>query len=56
MANRVDFAMPGDGEGEDVEQSPTVEVGGPPDAATKDADNLKIQDSGGDVDVRKQRG
>jgi hypothetical protein len=50
MANEVDFSMPVDGEGEDVEQSP------PPDAAAEDADDLETPDSGGDVDARKRRG
>jgi hypothetical protein len=51
VANEVDFAMPMDvdGEGEDVEQSPTIGVGGPPDAATEDANDLEMPDSGGDV-------
>ncbi len=53
MAYEVDFAMPVDGEGEDVEQSPTVGVGGPPDAATEDANDLEMPDSRGDVDARK---
>jgi hypothetical protein len=56
MNDEVDFAMPMDREGEDVEQSPTVGVGGPPDAVTEDADNLEMPDRGGDVDARKQCG
>ncbi len=52
MANEVDVAMPMDGEGKDVEQIPTIGVGGPPNAATEDADNLETSDSGGDLDAR----
>jgi hypothetical protein len=52
MADEVDFAMPVDREGEDVKQSPTVGVGGPPDAATEDANVLEMSDSGGDMDAR----
>ncbi len=52
MADEVNFAMPVDGEGEDVEQSPTVGVGGPLDATTEDANNLETPDSGGDVNTR----
>jgi hypothetical protein len=53
MAGEVDFTMPVDKEGEDVKQSPTVRVGGPPNAATEDADDMETPDSGGDVDAKK---
>ena len=48
MTDEVDFAMPMDGEGEDVKQSPTVGVGGPPNATMEDANNLEMPDSRGD--------
>jgi hypothetical protein len=52
VADEVGFAMPVDGEGEDVEQSTTVGVGGPPHAAMEDANDLETLDSGGDVEAR----
>jgi hypothetical protein len=48
--------MPVDWEGEDVEQSPTIRVVGPPNAVTEDSDNLEMPDSGCDVDARKWSG
>ncbi len=51
MANEVDFAILVDGEGEDVGQSPTIGILGPPNAIMEDANNLKTPDRG-DVDAR----
>ncbi len=44
--------MPVDGEGEHIEQSPTIRVGGPPVAVMEDASDLEMLDSRGDVEAR----
>ncbi len=52
VADEVDFAMPLDGEGEDVEQSPSLGVSGPLELATEDTNDLEKPDSRVDVEAR----